>query len=93
MEQFCEVHDTVRLSENVSSLIGETLQTCENNEMIWRANGGEDRCPEKNEMVPIMAAVYLLFTNILLVNLLIAMFRLGQVTGSIPLTCSCMTRL
>lgn len=47
---------------------------CTNDETIWRAKGGVDRCPEKNALVPILAVVYLILTNILLVNLLIAMF-------------------
>jgi len=62
--------------------IGEPDEPCENNETIWRANGGQDRCPEKNPVVPVLAAVYVVLTNILLVNLLIAMFRYNQATGN-----------
>ena len=34
-----------------------------------------DRCPEVNRIVPVMLGVYILFTQILMFNLLIAMFR------------------
>ena len=54
---------------------GEQPEGCTSNETIWRATGGVDRCPEQNALVPLLAAVYLILTNILLVNLLIAMFR------------------
>ncbi|XP_061196286.1 transient receptor potential cation channel subfamily M member-like 2 [Saccostrea echinata] len=47
--------------------------TCTSNETIWRS-GEVDRCPEKNALVVLLMVVYMLLTNILLVNLLIAMF-------------------
>lgn len=34
-----------------------------------------DRCPEVNRIVPVMLGIYILFTQILMFNLLIAMFR------------------
>ena len=58
-----------------SCFVGEQPLGCTSNETIWRASGGIDRCPEENALVPLLAAVYLILTNILLVNLLIAMFR------------------
>ncbi|XP_050394392.2 transient receptor potential cation channel subfamily M member 2 [Patella vulgata] len=48
-------------------------ESCTRNETIWR-NDLSLRCPEKNAIVPILLAVYMILTNILLVNLLIAMF-------------------
>ena len=34
-----------------------------------------ERCPEENALVIILFAVYMIMTNVLLLNLLIAMFR------------------
>jgi len=36
---------------------------------------GSQKCPQENKAVPIFSAVYMLLANILLLNLLIAMFR------------------
>lgn len=58
----------------LEDLEGEHSDTCTTNESIWRAAGGKERCPESNALVPLLGAVYLILTNILLVNLLIAMF-------------------
>ncbi|GFO31361.1 transient receptor potential cation channel subfamily m member 3 [Plakobranchus ocellatus] len=46
---------------------------CTTNETIWRDDPSK-RCPEENAIVPIMLALYMILTNVLLVNLLIAMF-------------------
>ncbi|KAH3703627.1 hypothetical protein DPMN_078666, partial [Dreissena polymorpha] len=53
----------------------EDLKDCTNDASLWK-NGTSERCPsETGRMVgPIMMAVYLLFSNILMLNLLIAMF-------------------
>jgi len=37
-------------------------------------SGGSDRCPQVQSAVPVFSAIYLLFANVLLLNLLIAMF-------------------
>ncbi|XP_060552910.1 transient receptor potential cation channel subfamily M member 2-like isoform X4 [Ruditapes philippinarum] len=58
----------------LENLEGEHPSSCTTNESIWRPAGGVDRCPEENALVPLLGAVYLILTNILLVNLLIAMF-------------------
>ena len=63
------------IETNCLFLLGEQPTGCTKNETIWRYLGGIDRCPEENALVPLLAAVYLILTNILLVNLLIAMFR------------------
>ncbi|XP_046584536.1 transient receptor potential cation channel subfamily M member 2-like [Haliotis rubra] len=47
--------------------------SCTRNETLWRADLAP-RCPEPNALVSILLAVYMILTNILLVNLLIAMF-------------------
>ncbi|KAK3766250.1 hypothetical protein RRG08_036888 [Elysia crispata] len=46
---------------------------CTTNKTIWQEDPSQ-RCPEENAIVPIMLALYMVLTNILLVNLLIAMF-------------------
>ncbi|XP_052232595.1 transient receptor potential cation channel subfamily M member 3-like [Dreissena polymorpha] len=53
----------------------EGLMDCTNNATMW-TNGTYQRCPSETGkmIVPIMMGVYLLFANILLVNLLIALF-------------------
>ncbi|XP_033755589.1 transient receptor potential cation channel subfamily M member-like 2 isoform X2 [Pecten maximus] len=56
--------------ENVE---GEVPADCTTNETIWRA-GTMQRCAENNALVALLLAIYMLLTNILLVNLLIAMF-------------------
>ena len=54
---------------------GEVVDGCETNETLWRLNPST-RCPEKSPVImSLMLGVYLIVTNILLVNLLIAMFR------------------
>lgn len=53
---------------------GDDVDECTRNESIWRYDPIK-RCPETNAFVPILLAVYMILTNILLVNLLIAMFR------------------
>ncbi|XP_053387178.1 transient receptor potential cation channel subfamily M member 2-like isoform X2 [Mercenaria mercenaria] len=58
----------------LENLEGEHPAGCTSDESIWRPAGGADRCPEQNALVPLLGAVYLILTNILLVNLLIAMF-------------------
>lgn len=39
--------------------------------------GKEQQCPAINWLVPIILAIYALITNVLMLNLLIAMFRLA----------------
>lgn len=34
-----------------------------------------DVCPERNALVPLLFAIYMMMSNVLLLNLLIAMFR------------------
>ena len=64
--------------------------TCTYDDALWR-NNTYPRCPTDvgRYVVPIMMGIYMLLANVLLLNLLIAMFRYGTLysfglTGSIP---------
>ncbi|XP_041363122.1 transient receptor potential cation channel subfamily M member-like 2 isoform X2 [Gigantopelta aegis] len=52
---------------------GEDSPSCTRNQTIWQ-EVPDMRCPEENDLSTVLLAVYMLLTNILLVNLLIAMF-------------------
>lgn len=52
---------------------GTEPASCTTNETLWRY-GGATRCSEASPYVMILAVVYMMLTNILLVNLVIAMF-------------------
>ncbi|KAK3595123.1 hypothetical protein CHS0354_002376 [Potamilus streckersoni] len=58
----------------LDNMEGKTQDDCIKNETLWRAQGGQGRCPADNALVPLLGAIYLVLTNILLINLLIAMF-------------------
>ncbi|KAL3875814.1 hypothetical protein ACJMK2_033729, partial [Sinanodonta woodiana] len=58
----------------LENMEGKPEDNCIKNETQWRALGGYGRCPAENALVPLLGAVYLVLTNILLINLLIAMF-------------------
>uniref|UniRef100_A0A8W8JN38 Ion transport domain-containing protein n=1 Tax=Magallana gigas TaxID=29159 RepID=A0A8W8JN38_MAGGI len=51
----------------------EDAGTCTKNETLWRS-GKMERCPEKSFLAVLVMAAFLLLTNVLLLNLLIAMF-------------------
>ncbi|KAK7112164.1 hypothetical protein V1264_011657 [Littorina saxatilis] len=57
----------------LENLKGDDVDGCTRNETIWREDPFK-RCPSETAVVPILLAVYMILTNILLVNLLIAMF-------------------
>ena len=48
---------------------------CSYNESVYDSDSGVPRCPQDNALVMVLYAIYVLLTNILLINLLIAMFR------------------
>lgn len=48
---------------------------CTNVESLWESDTSINRCPQEDWTVQAIAAIYLLFSNLLLVNLVIAMFR------------------
>lgn len=54
---------------------GADDSSCEHNETVWRENPFL-RCPVENRFaISLLVGIYLIVTNIMLVNLLIAMFR------------------
>ncbi|XP_076087671.1 transient receptor potential cation channel subfamily M member-like 2 [Mytilus galloprovincialis] len=52
---------------------GQESSTCTTESSVYR-NGTLPRCPESTAIVPIVLAVYMVLTNLMLLNLLIAMF-------------------
>ncbi|XP_061190174.1 uncharacterized protein LOC133198035 [Saccostrea echinata] len=54
-------------------LQGPCADECTANETIW-SDASEDRCPREDWTVGAVSALYMLFSNLLLVNLVIAMF-------------------
>ncbi len=48
---------------------------CSKNSTIYENSDDIERCPEESWLVIVMFAIYMIMTNILLLNLLIAMFR------------------
>ncbi|XP_056002343.1 transient receptor potential cation channel subfamily M member 2-like [Ostrea edulis] len=55
-------------------LEGKDLSDCSNVTSIWQNDPSIDRCPQEDWTVSAISAVYMLFSNLLLVNLVIAMF-------------------
>ncbi|KAH3873247.1 hypothetical protein DPMN_036477 [Dreissena polymorpha] len=56
-------------------LEGDASSSCVNNDSSLSPNDTSEKCPQQNWIIPLFGAAYLLLTNILLVNLLIAKFR------------------
>ncbi len=50
------------------------MASCSSNRTVWE-NTDIDRCPEESWLALILFAAYMIFTNVLLLSLLIAMFR------------------
>ncbi|XP_061190927.1 transient receptor potential cation channel subfamily M member 2-like [Saccostrea echinata] len=59
---------------NNEVLEGEELSGCTNDTNIWKTDTSINRCPQEDWTVTAVAAIYMLFSNLLLVNLVIAMF-------------------
>nr|KAG5702764.1 hypothetical protein BaRGS_003638 [Batillaria attramentaria] len=57
----------------LENMQGDDIDGCTRNETIWREDPSQ-RCPAENAIVPTLLALFMILTNILLVNLLIAMF-------------------
>ncbi|XP_074649507.1 transient receptor potential cation channel subfamily M member-like 2 isoform X2 [Tubulanus polymorphus] len=54
---------------------GKNTETCSRNPMIYNnETSGYSRCSQSNWLAPALFAVYMILTNVLLLNLLIAMF-------------------
>ncbi|KAK3595122.1 hypothetical protein CHS0354_002375 [Potamilus streckersoni] len=68
---------------SLDEMSGKPMDDCVTNETLWRAAGGRGRCPADNALVPLLGAIYVVLTNILLINLLIAMFRALPVNSTI----------
>ncbi|VDI02660.1 Hypothetical predicted protein [Mytilus galloprovincialis] len=58
---------------NLEQIEGEEPTKCTGNPQLY-TNGTMERCPIKNQFNALMIAVYLILTNILLVNIIIAIF-------------------
>lgn len=59
---------------NLEHLDGSDQSDCTNDTSLWESDTSINRCPEEDWTVEAVAAIYLLFSNLLLVNLVIAMF-------------------
>lgn len=54
---------------------GKEPANCTFERSVWETDPSQDRCSEADWTVKGIAAIYLLFSNLLLVNLVIAKFR------------------
>nr|XP_034319165.1 transient receptor potential cation channel subfamily M member-like 2 isoform X2 [Crassostrea gigas] len=59
---------------NLETLEGTGPKNCTLVKSEWEADSSVERCPDQDWTVLAVAAIYLLFSNLLLVNLVIAMF-------------------
>lgn len=59
---------------NLEHLDGSDQSDCTNVTSVWESDTSINRCPQEDWTVQAVAAIYLLFSNLLLVNLVIAMF-------------------
>ncbi|XP_061190312.1 transient receptor potential cation channel subfamily M member 8-like [Saccostrea echinata] len=60
--------------ETNNNLLQGELKDCTNDTSIWKTDLSKERCPKEDWTVSAVAALYMLFSNLLLVNLVIAMF-------------------
>ncbi|CAH1793997.1 unnamed protein product, partial [Owenia fusiformis] len=56
------------------ALVEGELEGCTSNETIWRNDPEAERCPEESSLAIILFAIYMMVSNVLLLNLLIALF-------------------
>lgn len=61
------------MSLHIIYCVGTKPEKCTNDPQLY-TNGEMERCAEANQFNSLLLAVYLILTNMLLVNLLIAMF-------------------
>lgn len=54
---------------------GREPSDCSNTTLEWETDTSIERCPQEDWTVSIIAAIYMLLSNLLLVNLVIAKFR------------------
>lgn len=64
---------------NLDFLHGSDHSDC-NVTRIWESDMSMSRCPHADWTVPFIASIFVLFSNLLLVNLVIAMFRYTVIT-------------
>lgn len=55
-------------------LTGSNQDNCSNNSSLWKADPSMERCPQQDFSVQVIAGIYMMFTNLLLVNIVIAKF-------------------
>ncbi|KAH3852468.1 hypothetical protein DPMN_094978 [Dreissena polymorpha] len=56
----------------LDEISGDEYGDCTTNSTVWKSAGGKDRCPENTRLVIYIGAIYIILTQIVLVNLLIA---------------------
>lgn len=56
-------------------LLGSEPKNCSSDYNTWAADTSVERCSQEDWTVQAVGAIYMLFSNLLLVNLVIAMFR------------------
>lgn len=61
---------------------GSDQDNCTNSRYIWESDPSIKRCPEEDWTVPVIAGLYMIFVNLLLVNIVIANFRLEHLNWS-----------
>ena len=63
-------------SLHLKPILGEFEDGCTNNRTVWET-GKMPRCPDTvaTDVVPVVMAIYILFTTVLMLILLIAVFR------------------
>lgn len=59
---------------NLETLTGSDQDNCTNSRYIWESDPSIKRCPEEDWTVPVIAGLYMIFVNLLLVNIVIANF-------------------
>lgn len=59
---------------NIENIDGSDQENCTYDALKWEADPTIKRCPEKDWTVPLITAMYLMLSNLLLVNIIIAKF-------------------
>lgn len=59
---------------DIQSIDGSDQEDCTNDTSIWEVDPSIKRCPQKDWTVPLITAIYLMVSNLLLVNIVIAKF-------------------
>lgn len=59
---------------NLETLTGSDQDNCSNDRSVWESDPSTKRCPEEDWTVPVIAGLYMIVVNLLLVNIVIADF-------------------